>query len=145
MAQLTDLAESEGGRLITVDLETLMAGGDVDHPGPDPLHPLIFNLPRPVEDAPSKWSSRSVIEAFGRLAARIIRRTSPKTVFLSGGDTAREVLKSLEIDDLEIRSEVSPGVVHLRAGDLSLLTKSGGFGHPTLLSELWRRHLRPGA
>ena len=144
-AQLRFLAENDGASLITLDLDKLMSG---EPRKLEPIalaesSPLIYNLPAPVEGAAPKWDSRAIAEAFGAFAAKIIRASSPKTVFLSGGDTAREVLKSLEAADIEIVSELSPGVVHLTAGGLSLLTKSGGFGPPELLSELWRGSLAP--
>ena len=142
-AQLTFLADFDQAQLITLDLESLMSGAPMTLPPIDPLRPLIYNLPQPED--PPKWPSRAIVEAFGQFAAHIIGRLSPNTVFLSGGDTAREVLKALGVADMEIRSELSPGVVHLAAGKLSLLTKSGGFGAPGLLSELWRAWLSPAA
>jgi uncharacterized protein YgbK (DUF1537 family) len=54
-------------------------------------------------------------------------------------------LTALGVAEMEIVSEISPGVVHLTAGNISLLTKSGGFGPPELLSGIFRRHLASGA
>jgi uncharacterized protein YgbK (DUF1537 family) len=142
-AQLTFLAENDGAHLVTLDLDRLMSGEALPPPAVGWGRPLIYNLPRPIEDQAAKWSSLSIAEAFGRLSAKITRELKPGTVFLSGGDTAREVLKALGASDVDIRSELYPGVVHLTSGELSFLTKSGGFGPPDLLSRIWRDHLAP--
>ncbi|MDR2454969.1 MAG: four-carbon acid sugar kinase family protein [Deltaproteobacteria bacterium] len=142
-AQLAHLAENDGGRLVTLDLDQLMSGEAPDPPSLGPSRPLIYNLPRPIETQAAKWSSLSIAGAFGRLSAEVTRKLNPGTIFLSGGDTAREVLKALGASDIEIRSELYPGVVHLTSGELSFLTKSGGFGPPDLLSRIWREHLAP--
>jgi hypothetical protein len=139
----------DGAEIMTLDLDKLMSGAPFDLEALaklDPARrPLVLNLPAPKDGAPPRWRGEAIAQAFGRLAARIIKLVGPGAVFLSGGDTAREVLAALGAADLEIASEPKPGIVHLASGGLSLLTKSGGFGHPDLLSELWRESFAPKA
>ena len=59
-------------------------------------------------------------------------------MFLTGGDTAYEVLKTIGFSEIEILGESEPGVVIAIArgkdlDDLCIVTKSGGFGSPEAL------------
>jgi uncharacterized protein YgbK (DUF1537 family) len=139
--QLDLLADLTGGALITLDVESLLNGWELLLPAAEPGRPLIVNLPPPdyAPDGGEIHSSLEIIRAFGRMAAGVVRTQAPRTVFLSGGDTAREVLRALAVEELWIRSEICPGVVFLSAGPLSVLTKSGGFGSSDLLTELWSK------
>jgi uncharacterized protein YgbK (DUF1537 family) len=142
-AQLDYLVENDHSNMITLDLDSLINNWEQLLPSPSLDEPLIVNLPchQYEPDGSEKHSSHQIIRAFGQLAAQLVRRDKPKTIFLSGGDTAREVLRALEIRELYIQSEISPGVVFLSCGNMSILTKSGGFGSNDLLSQLYRRYL----
>lgn len=145
-AQLSHLSSQNGGELVTLDLEALLSGWPILLPAPSSVRPLIINLPKPARgpDGEDKFTSLQVIKAFGRLAAEVVRKNSPGTVFLSGGDTAREVLSALGVKELWIRSELAPGVVLLSTETMAVLTKSGSFGSEDLLSGLYRSHLGRG-
>ncbi|HUV07916.1 MAG TPA: four-carbon acid sugar kinase family protein [Spirochaetia bacterium] len=56
-----------------------------------------------------------------------------------GGDTAMALLKKLRIDFLTPVEELVPGVPLSRAGDLCLITKSGGFGSEDVLVQIRNR------
>lgn len=71
---------------------------------------------------------------FGRSVADILREGKFATALLTGGETAQSVLRELDIDCLEVLGEVLPGIAAARAlsgeRNLTILTKSGGFGTP---------------
>jgi uncharacterized protein YgbK (DUF1537 family) len=50
------------------------------------------------------------------------------TLFLTGGATAEAVLGALGIDRMHLLGECLPGLPVGVAGDLTIVTKSGGFG-----------------
>jgi uncharacterized protein YgbK (DUF1537 family) len=143
--QLEFLALNDQGNMVTLDVESLIHDWEQLLPSPSLDKPLIVSLPNPQyePDGSEKHSSHQIIRAFGQLAAELVRRDKPKTIFVSGGDTAREVLGALSIRRLAIESEISPGVVFLSYGPMSILTKSGGFGAKDLLSRLYRQYLSP--
>jgi uncharacterized protein YgbK (DUF1537 family) len=145
-AQLALLAERHGAELVTLDLEALLSGCPVLLPAPANGRPLVVNLPKPEAspDGGERYLSLQVIRAFGRLAAEVVKKSSPGTIFLSGGDTAREVLGALDLSELWIKSEISPGVVLLGSESMSVLTKSGSFGAEDLLCRLYQDYLSPG-
>lgn len=134
--QLLHMAEHCGAAILTLDPARIMAGAEPDDP-PGPGgdgRTLVVNLPRP-EESPG-YASLELIKAFGRQAAAIIKKLKPGTVFLSGGDTAREVLEALNIDRLWVEAEIKPGVVLLGEGEMAVVTKSGTFGDISLLKEV---------
>ncbi|MDR1309641.1 MAG: hypothetical protein LBL95_07085 [Deltaproteobacteria bacterium] len=137
------LAQEHHGDLVTLDLRSLFEGRGQTIPALSPGRPLILTLPMPSPNPEimARFPSQQIIEKFGLLAADLIKNRQYQTIFVSGGDTARETLRALEPGDLWIRSEICPGLVFLSAGRLSILTKSGGFGPPDLLSNLYRNLL----
>jgi uncharacterized protein YgbK (DUF1537 family) len=84
----------------------------------------------PGTDAPTVagWLARTAREMIGRFP--------PRTIVLSGGDTAHAVLDHLGCGVLRIVGEVEPGVpvaeVDLGGGTTRIVTKAGGFGGPGL-------------
>jgi len=76
-----------------------------------------------------------------RFAAGIVEafRLDPvQSLFACGGETAHAILLGLEIAVLDVLGEVLPGVPVARCPkrNLTVLTKSGGFGGPDLLRTL---------
>ncbi|HEV7719010.1 MAG TPA: four-carbon acid sugar kinase family protein [Arsenicitalea sp.] len=65
------------------------------------------------------------------------------TILLTGGNTAIAVLAQCGVQMLQPGIEIAPGVPTMRATihgrEVSILTKSGGFGGPDLLAELFGR------
>ncbi|KQT42777.1 hypothetical protein ASG47_17785 [Devosia sp. Leaf420] len=64
---------------------------------------------------------------------------------LSGGATAQVILEQLGIAVLELLGEALPGLPNARAGDLTVITKSGGFGDPDTLFTLLAPYLSAGS
>jgi uncharacterized protein YgbK (DUF1537 family) len=77
---------------------------------------------------------------FASGAMSFLRRFRPRRLLCSGGETANALLSRLGVGCLEILGEAAPGVPVCRIaapwGDVDLITKSGGFGAPDLLSAL---------
>ncbi|AUH33316.1 four-carbon acid sugar kinase family protein [Paracoccus tegillarcae] len=67
-----------------------------------------------------------------------IQRSRPASLFACGGETAHAILRKLDIRALNLLGEVLPGLPVSRSlnGNLTLLTKSGGFGGPDTLARL---------
>ncbi len=71
------------------------------------------------------------------------------TLVVSGGETAAAVLRAAGIGVLRVGGDVAPGLPLCHPVDVpgfpALVTKSGGFGQPDTLLELWRAaHSREG-
>ena len=95
--------------------------------------------------------SQALALALGRLASRLIldRPGALRGIFASGGDTAQAVLNSLGNPDIIIDCELAPGFIVSTIGSgpcagLRFLTKSGSFGHPAMLADVYERLTRPG-
>lgn len=77
---------------------------------------------------------------FAEGATRILHKMEPGTLLCSGGETANAVLSLLGVGQMELLGEIAPGLPCCRIsapwGEVRLITKSGGFGQPQLLSEL---------
>jgi uncharacterized protein YgbK (DUF1537 family) len=57
----------------------------------------------------------------------------------TGGDTAAALLQRLGCRVLEVGGEAAPGIPWSSTADgATVITKSGGFGHGTVLRELFR-------
>lgn len=77
------------------------------------------------------------------LAASLQRMSPPEgsLLVMSGGATAQTILQHLGVEMLEVLGEVQPGLPIARAGGLTVVTKSGGFGGPDSLSRLFASDL----
>jgi uncharacterized protein YgbK (DUF1537 family) len=82
-----------------------------------------------------------VAERFAAGVAALARNSFPRTLLLSGGDTAAAILKSIGVERLEVCGEAAPGVawfmVPMEFGGISVISKSGGFGDPDSLSRIF--------
>ena len=67
-----------------------------------------------------------------------MRRHQPDSLFVCGGETAHAILRELQINHLNLLGEILPGVPLARTLDrqLTVVTKSGGFGDPDTLQRL---------
>ncbi|MDB6454567.1 four-carbon acid sugar kinase family protein [Falsirhodobacter sp. 20TX0035] len=72
------------------------------------------------------------------LAQSLRAMPTPDTLFLTGGATAEAVLSAQGIRTLHLLGEVLPGLPVARAGDLTIVAKSGGFGPEDTLVRLVR-------
>lgn len=113
-------------------------GGTLAAPLPAADRTLIHMSAAP--DAPFDPDTANARFAATVSAACVRQRT--ETLFLCGGETALAALDMLGIEVLEPVDEFVPGVPvsHARhkGRRLTLVTKSGGFGHPGLLRDLFR-------
>ena len=77
-------------------------------------------------------------EVAARLGEGLVRLQPRRgtTLVISGGATAQVVLRSLDIDVLELLGEAQPGLPIARAGGFTIITKSGGFGAADALVDL---------
>ncbi len=66
-------------------------------------------------------------------------------LILSGGATAQVILEQLGIGILEVLGEALPGLPIAKAGGLTVITKSGGFGDPDTLVRLTTPYLNAGS
>lgn len=96
---------------------------------------LTCDLP---ENTPREAAQRLIARTFGDCLAQLPR---PGTLFASGGETLRALLAPLGARALRVEQEILPGVplstlVGGRWSGLPILSKSGAFGDPHLLSTL---------
>ncbi|WP_307892562.1 four-carbon acid sugar kinase family protein [Bacillus swezeyi] len=74
-------------------------------------------------------TSDAVSAALGELAGELIQELAVKRLFLTGGDTAYQVLHQFQIREIRLLDEVEPGIPLGTAGeDLYIVTKAGNFG-----------------
>jgi uncharacterized protein YgbK (DUF1537 family) len=87
-----------------------------------------------ASSTPASPDHASILQKFGAAIARRIREDDIATVLLCGGETAQTILDDLGIDCVELIGEALPGIAVSRARlderELTILTKSGGFGTP---------------
>ncbi|KKB80171.1 hypothetical protein VW35_07010 [Devosia soli] len=87
---------------------------------------------------------KSVATALGETLARL-SPADGSMLILSGGATAQVILEQLGIGVLEVLGEALPGLPIARAGGLTVITKSGGFGDPDSLVRLTAPYLSAGS
>jgi uncharacterized protein YgbK (DUF1537 family) len=84
--------------------------------------------------------ARTVAGWLARAAREMIGRFPPRTLVLSGGDTAHAVLDHMGCGLLRIVGEVEPGVpvaeADLGGGTMRIVTKAGGFGGADLFARI---------
>lgn len=90
---------------------------------------------------PRTGAAQRIGAAFGRLVRDL---PPPGTLLAAGGETLRGLCLALGATSLEVRGRLLPGVPvsTLRGGrwdGVTVVSKSGAFGHPTLLRDLLRR------
>lgn len=71
--------------------------------------------------------------------AQGLRGITADTLFITGGATAEAVLTALGITTMDLLGECLPGLPVARAGGMTIVTKSGGFGTVDTLAELASR------
>lgn len=76
----------------------------------------------------------AVAAALAATVAGLVRGAA--TVLLTGGATAEAVLDALAMDVLDLHGDVFPGLPVSTCGDLTIVTKSGGFGDADVLLRL---------
>lgn len=83
-----------------------------------------------------------IAAAMGGLLKRMLDRGLQATLLVTGGDTLLAFLEQIDQEELAPVGELMPGVVlsQIRYGNkiFNLISKSGGFGPPTVLTDLER-------
>lgn len=85
-------------------------------------------------------------KAVASALARSLRQLAPQQgslLVLSGGATAQTILQHLGISTLTLLGEAQPGLPVARAGGLTVVTKSGGFGDPETFTRLLAPYSTP--
>ncbi|MCY8516768.1 four-carbon acid sugar kinase family protein [Bacillus atrophaeus] len=74
-------------------------------------------------------TSDRVSHALGELAGELIQHLAVKRLFLTGGDTAYQVLHQLNVAEFRLLDEVEPGIpLGIANPDVFIVTKAGNFG-----------------
>lgn len=129
-AQIQMLAEGSGLATLVEAPEGLL--------GPATLGPSSpVTILRSVAGA---MEGNCAVERFAAGAAAWWRASRPRTLLVTGGDTAAAILQVLDCHVLEVGGQAAPGIPWSRLpGGAAILTKSGGFGHGAVLLELFRQ------
>jgi uncharacterized protein YgbK (DUF1537 family) len=89
---------------------------------------------------PREEIPRRIPRALALLAREILVRAEAGALVIFGGDTAIAVMRALGVSRILPEGEPLPGVVRSRivlpGGELTLITKSGGFGNEDVLLQL---------
>lgn len=98
--------------------------------------PLVYTSADPcvVKLSQEKYGAESIanqIESFFGNLARLLALEGFSKIVTAGGETSGAVVHALEIDAMEVGSEIAPGVPSLKVvnRELALALKSGNFGH----------------
>lgn len=88
--------------------------------------------------------SRIVRENLAAIASEVVKAQRLSGLFLTGGDTAIEMIRALGASGSEIQEEITPGVVLGTliggiADGLKIVTKAGAFGQQDTLLESMKR------
>ncbi|HQR22802.1 MAG TPA: four-carbon acid sugar kinase family protein, partial [Burkholderiaceae bacterium] len=95
--------------------------------------PLVYtsSAPERVAEAQQRFGAATVaqaVEAFlADVAVRVVN-AGCRRLIVAGGETSGAVVTALGLKALEVGREIDPGVPVLKAGDLSIVLKSGNFG-----------------
>jgi uncharacterized protein YgbK (DUF1537 family) len=97
---------------------------------------LLLHCTGTLTEAPA-----TVARRFAQGVLEAITARAPGTLLCSGGDTARAVLQVLGQTCLHVLGEAAPGLpvsrIHLNGKELTFISKSGGFGKPSTLLDLF--------
>lgn len=99
--------------------------------------PLVLS----ISDGGGGLSGEAAGARFCDGASRLLNALRPRSLLVAGGESCNGILDRLGIRSLQVAAELRPGlpVSHAAApwGNLQLVTKSGGFGTPSLLAEIF--------
>ncbi len=96
--------------------------------------PMVYSSADPqevqkIQEAIGREASASALENFFGEVAKLLVKQGITRLLIAGGETSGAVVESLEINTLQIGTEIDPGVPALRASDnLVIALKSGNFG-----------------
>lgn len=105
--------------------------------------PAKYLLLTPQAPSPDHWgmavvSPEEIVRNLARTARFVVQNWAPRSLLLSGGDTAQAVLDRLEVSGIRLLQELLPGVVvgMVQGGPLAgllVLTKAGALGDDDVL------------
>ncbi len=85
-------------------------------------------------------AKESISQAFSQLLKRILDEGCDRTVMIIGGDSLLSIIRALSITSVQPICELFPGTIvssfQYQGRTIKLLSKSGGFGPPTLLCDI---------
>jgi uncharacterized protein YgbK (DUF1537 family) len=82
--------------------------------------------------------SNEVSKVLGETAAQVIKEFNVHHLFLSGGDTAYQVMDQLGVDEFQVLNEVEPGIPIGKLSnyqEMYAVTKAGNFGTDEVMSK----------
>jgi D-threonate/D-erythronate kinase len=138
--QASRLATATGWPLLTLTPAALLTGdADVAQLAGQP-HSLILTVAARTGSGPAAPPDR-IVRALAAYAADLVPEIQPDALFLSGGDTAEAVRRSIGATALLLHEEVLPGLVRAEligghCHGLTVITKAGGFGEDDTLITL---------
>ncbi|MGG0738252.1 four-carbon acid sugar kinase family protein [Niallia taxi] len=85
--------------------------------------------------------SNIISKTIGNIAVQIIRECQVKRLFLTGGDTAQQVLEHLEIEYFHLLDEIESGIPIGRLDNSGIIavTKAGNFGNEYTMSTVLKK------
>ncbi len=126
--------EAEVGRLVDESLRTFSQGKDaiirLAASKKDLSHALKFGAELGMDESET---GKTILSLLGRICRKVLEEQGIGGLILVGGDTAIEVIKSLDARGIRIEGEFLPGIplarlVGGRFEGLPIVTKAGGFG-----------------
>ncbi|WP_028551512.1 four-carbon acid sugar kinase family protein [Paenibacillus sp. UNC451MF] len=87
--------------------------------------------------------SNRISQVLGEWAVMLTEQFDLRNLFLTGGDTARQVFQQLKVDEFHLLDEVEPGIplgiVRKPGKDIYAVTKAGNFGSPSAMIKAARK------
>lgn len=94
--------------------------------------------------------NQAILDGIGMSVEKLVQSRKIRGMIATGGDIASEILGRLKLEQIDLMAEPIPGIVTGYASDSTgkgfpLATKSGGFGNPDALLDLYKhmQHLQP--
>jgi D-threonate/D-erythronate kinase len=149
-------AEANGAKVIRVDISNMLKGQDAEAVIEEAVRMLIEGQDTILcssytrEDYEASIQAGSKLnmtreeisiftqETLGKIASEILKKTKVAGMFLTGGDTAIEVIRKIEANGTSIIQELAIGMplMRLQGGlldGLHVVTKAGAFGETNAL------------
>lgn len=137
---LNPVARRQGRRAEQAGFDAIQSEAS-DAPGRI-VHALAAGRDVLLESSPARGGGdRAIADRLGRIVSTAVAKLAVRPVLVVfGGDTSQAVVRRLAVAYLEPRRMLWPGVIELKAplagGEMTLVTKSGGFGHDSLVEDL---------
>jgi uncharacterized protein YgbK (DUF1537 family) len=85
------------------------------------------------EDVSADQTWQEIIDGLSRFASSLLQRINPAFLVVVGGETATRLCTLMQVESIELRGEVAPGIpwgrlIGGRLDGMAVITKAGGFG-----------------